>query len=38
MSVDRLVLWVCISPIVLNVVLLVLHIIVDLTRGTGSVS
>ena len=38
MSVDRLVLWVCISPIVLNVVLLVLYIIVDLTRGTGSVS
>ena len=25
MSVDRLVLWVCISPIVLNVVLLVLY-------------
>ena len=38
MSVDRLVLWVCISPIVLNVVLLVLYIIVDSTRGTGSIS
>ena len=29
MSVDRLVLWVCISPIVLNVVLLVLYRTVD---------
>ena len=38
MSVDRLVLWVCILPIVLDVVLLVLYRTVDLTRGTGSVS
>ena len=38
MSVDRLVLWVCISPIVLNVVLLVLCRTVDSTRGTGIVS
>ena len=33
MSVDRLVLWVCILPIVLNVVLIVLYRTVDLTRG-----
>ena len=33
MLVDRLVLWVCVLPIVLNVVLFV-----DSTRGTGSVS
>ena len=29
MSVDRLVLWVCVLPIVLNVVLLVLYRTVD---------
>ena len=39
MSVDRIVLWVCILSIVLNVVLLgMLYITVDSTRGTGSVS
>ena len=38
MSVDRLVLWVCVLPIVLNVVLLVLYRTVYSARGTGSVS